>query len=159
MLRPWRRRQSRRRPQTEPRICQQDRRNLCVPCRPSCNAWVVIPGEVDGVRGDKAKAALGEIARVAKVTLPSDAPNAEGLQAAFGQKGRACPEAPKVIPKPTRRVADQPTGSERLRQVQKDHALQSTSQLCGYRSNRQGLRSIGQQGWFGDSTTYSYSCD
>jgi hypothetical protein len=58
----------------------------------------VIPGEVDGVRGDKAKAALGEFARVAKVTLPSDAPNADALQAALGQKGRACPRLQKSFP-------------------------------------------------------------
>jgi len=94
------------------------------------------PGEVDGVWGDKAKAAFGEFARVAKVSLPSDAPNAKALQAVLGQKDRICPEAPKGSSKPTPRVANQPTVSERSHQVQKGKTAQSTHKLeCGYRDS------------------------
>jgi hypothetical protein len=49
------------------------------------------PGNVDGVWGGKAKGALAEFARVAKVTLPSDAPSPEALQLLLVQKGRICP--------------------------------------------------------------------
>jgi hypothetical protein len=112
------------------------------------------PGEVDGVWGDKAKAALGEFGRLAKVTLLSDAPSAEVLQAVLGEKGRICPAVPKVIQKPTRRVADQPT-VERSRQVQKGEAARSTPKLkCGYHWGGAGA-AIGQQRGFGKV----YSCD
>jgi uncharacterized caspase-like protein len=49
------------------------------------------PGNVDGVWGEKAKGALAEFARIAKVTLQSDTPSSEALQAVLGQKGRVCP--------------------------------------------------------------------
>jgi Caspase domain len=48
------------------------------------------PGNVDGVWGDKAKDALAEFTRVAKVTLPSDEPSPEVLQIVLRQKGRIC---------------------------------------------------------------------
>jgi hypothetical protein len=118
------------------------------------------PGEVDGVWGDQAKVALGEFARVAKVALPSDAPNTKALQAVLGQKGRICPEVPKVISKPTRRVADQPTARERSRQVQKGSAAQSTTKLkCGYRGSWSGYQKRWGAGVGLNSQTHSYSCD
>ena len=110
------------------------------------------PGKVDGMWGDKAKAALGEFARIAKVTLPSDAPDAKALELVLGQTGRICPEVPKIILKPTRRVANQPKVSE-----QAGKAGQSTSkQKCGYRGEWGGAK-VGQKGW--GNPTYSYSCD
>jgi hypothetical protein len=54
--------------------------------RVGCN-----PGNVDGVWGEKAKEALAEFARIAKLTLHSDAPSSEALQAVLSQNGRVCP--------------------------------------------------------------------
>jgi hypothetical protein len=97
------------------------------------------PGEVDGVWGDKAKAALGEFARVTKMTLPGDTSNAKALQSVAGQEGRICTEIPNVTAKPTQRVADQPTAKERSRQVQKGEAAQPTPKLkCGCRRAHRG---------------------
>jgi hypothetical protein len=110
------------------------------------------PGEVDGVWGDNAKAALVEFARVAKVALPGDAPNPKALQAVLGQKGRICRKVAKVISKSTRRVEDQ---------VQMGSATRSATKLkCGYHGNFSG----GSQKKWGagvglNSTTNTYSCD
>ena len=53
------------------------------------------PGAVDGVWGSQAKGALGEFARVAKMTLETDAPSQEALQALLGQTNRLCvPKCP-----------------------------------------------------------------
>jgi hypothetical protein len=53
------------------------------------------PGNVDGVWGDRAKAALAKFARIARVTVPSDTPSSEALQKLLGQKSRIC--APREI--------------------------------------------------------------
>jgi peptidoglycan hydrolase-like protein with peptidoglycan-binding domain len=50
-------------------------------------------GEVDGAWGDKAKTALSEFARFAKVALPSDEPSSGALQAVRNEKDRVCPSA------------------------------------------------------------------
>jgi hypothetical protein len=113
------------------------------------------PGEVDGVWGDKAKAAFGEFARVAKVSLPSDAPNATALQAVLGQKDRICPEAPKGSSKPTRRVANQPTVSERSTRCKRVKPL-SYSQIKRRVSRSSGQLARGVQSKSGFAVIYSY---
>jgi uncharacterized caspase-like protein len=50
------------------------------------------PGNIDGAWGDRAKAALDQFVRAAKVALPSDSPTSEALEALLGKKGRICPE-------------------------------------------------------------------
>jgi hypothetical protein len=106
------------------------------------------PGEVDSVWGDKAKAALGEFARVTNVTLPSDAPSAEALQAVLAQKGRICPDVPKVSRDPPRDVANRP-------RVNKGSRAQPTAKAkCGYHWGGAG-GAIGQQRGF----PQVYSCD
>jgi hypothetical protein len=49
------------------------------------------PGRVDGVWGDKAKDALSQFARHAKLTVPAGEPTAAALEAVSIQKGRVCP--------------------------------------------------------------------
>jgi hypothetical protein len=48
------------------------------------------PGSVDGVWGERAKAALTQFARIAKLKVPSDAPSSEALQEVLRQKNRIC---------------------------------------------------------------------
>jgi uncharacterized caspase-like protein len=48
------------------------------------------PGAVDGAWGTKAKEALREFGRTAKVTLPAEEPTEEALKAVAAQKGRIC---------------------------------------------------------------------
>jgi len=75
------------------------------------------PGNVDGVWSDKAKRALAELARVAKVTLPSDEPNPEALQIVLRQKDHICPDGQTSFDGRWRR------------------AWQATSGDCGRQSN------------------------
>ena len=64
--------------------------------RVGCN-----PGAIDGVWGEKGKGALREFARASKITLQSDAPSSDALQAVLGQKGRIClDETPKITREP-----------------------------------------------------------
>jgi uncharacterized caspase-like protein len=66
------------------------------------------PGELDGVWGAKAKNALADFARLAKRTLPSDAPSSEALQAVLSQKGRICPDAFEIRQEPRQKAANRP---------------------------------------------------
>jgi uncharacterized caspase-like protein len=54
--------------------------------RVGCN-----PGDIDGVWGDKAKAALARFARYAKLDIPAGAPTPAALEALKGRQGRICP--------------------------------------------------------------------
>jgi hypothetical protein len=49
------------------------------------------PGTVDGRWGGKAREALGEFARYAKVTMPTEEPTAVALEAVLSRKERVCP--------------------------------------------------------------------
>jgi hypothetical protein len=49
------------------------------------------PGDIDGVWGDKAKAALARFARHAKLSIPPGEPSPAALEAIRGQSGRVCP--------------------------------------------------------------------
>ncbi|HEY1244696.1 MAG TPA: caspase family protein [Hyphomicrobiaceae bacterium] len=49
------------------------------------------PGDIDGVWGDKAKAALARFARHAKLSIPTGEPSLVALEATKGQSGRVCP--------------------------------------------------------------------
>jgi hypothetical protein len=49
------------------------------------------PGEADGNWGPKAKDALGQFARLAKSSVPTDAPSEAALRAVADQKTRICP--------------------------------------------------------------------
>jgi hypothetical protein len=49
------------------------------------------PGDIDGVWGDKAKAALARFARHAKLSIPTGEPSPPALEAIKGQRGRVCP--------------------------------------------------------------------
>jgi len=63
-------------------------------------------GEVDGVWGDKAKTALSEFTRFAKVALPSNEPSSGVLQAVRNEKGPICPDATGTGDEIKRRVAN-----------------------------------------------------
>jgi hypothetical protein len=91
------------------------------------------PGAVDGKWGEKAKGALAEFARIAKLTLQSDAPSSEALQAVLGQKGRVCP-----VEHATGQAAS--GGSARSRQPERPKNTQATEQRspgkrCHYTTN------------------------
>ncbi len=49
------------------------------------------PGTVDGRWGGKAREALGEFARYAKVTMPTEEPTSVALEAVLSRKERVCP--------------------------------------------------------------------
>jgi hypothetical protein len=49
------------------------------------------PGDIDGVWGDRAKAALARFARYAKLSIPPGGPSPAALEAIRGQSGRVCP--------------------------------------------------------------------
>src|SRR5262249_10353769 len=49
------------------------------------------PGEVDGQWGDKGRDALASFGRHAKVSMPSQEPTAEALEAVSSRKDRVCP--------------------------------------------------------------------
>src|SRR5215813_9644913 len=96
------------------------------------------PGNVDGVWGDKAKGALAEFTRVAKVTLPSDGPSPDALQAVLGQKGSVCPkqagadQGASSVAKRSRHETSRPKSVQAPKQ---DSTKKSN---CGYRGFKPG---------------------
>jgi hypothetical protein len=66
------------------------------------------PGAIGGNWGPKAKDALAQFARHAKVELKSDEPTEELLQQLNGQKGPVCPPFPRAQPQKEKEVVRSP---------------------------------------------------
>jgi hypothetical protein len=93
------------------------------------------PGNIDGVWGEKAKGALAEFARIAKVALQSDAPSSEALQAVLGQKGRVCAvhrATDQAAPGENARSRHKPTTPERPKNTQATEQGSTKTGHCGF---------------------------